>query len=157
MRTRISLYLFLLISMVVQIILRKYLGWFPDLSLLMVVFVGIFFGWGEVVVFCLIAGVFRGSFSDSTFLIDIILFPAVGLICSALKNLFYKNNPVAQAFMTTAALTIVIGVHISYLNITDIGTMSILSVWRSSWKSIVMTIVLSPVIFLFLKEQTRVE
>ena len=106
--------------------------------------------------FSFIAGILRGSFSGSTFYLDIFLFPAIGGAALFLRNLFYRNNPVAQAFITAVALCVVVMGHILYLNLGDFRAVDLLLVWATSWRTVIMTIILSPLIFLFLKKQIRI-
>ena len=157
MRTRIRLYVFLIISVIVQLIFKNYTAWMPDLILLIVVFSGIFLKGTEVLFFSFIAGILRGSFSGSTFYLDIFLFPGIGGVALVLRNLFYRNNPIVQAFITAVALCVVVVGHTIYLNVGNPRVINLLSVWGTIWRTGIMTIGLSPLIFFFLKKQTRIE
>ena len=157
MKTRIYLYVLLIVSVMVQAVLLKHVAWFPDIILLVVVFTGIFRGGIEGLELGLVAGFFRGCFSVGTLPLDILLFPAVGAISSMSTRMFYRQNPATQIFTTmVAAITVVIA-HTLYLNMTGGNDVGIPFVFLASWKCLAVTVFVSPFVFAFLKELLRLE
>ncbi|MFH1552635.1 MAG: rod shape-determining protein MreD [Candidatus Omnitrophota bacterium] len=156
-KKRVFLYGLLMFSVLAQVILMKRVAWFPDIILLMVVFAGIFRGGIEAAVLGLVAGLLRGLFSPETLPIDIFIFPAVGVISSVMTRMFYRQNPAAQIFTTTIAVTLVVALQTLYLNATSGSDIGVHIVLLKSWKPIVVTVVISPFVFTFLKELLRLE
>ncbi len=157
MRTRVYLYSLLIVSVGVQVILMRRIVWFPDLILLMVIFTAIFRGGIEGAGFGLAAGFLRGCFSVGTLPLDIFLFPAVGAISARLTRMFYRQNPAAQVFTTVIAALIVVAAHTLYLNVTAGNDVKISFAFLSSWRSVIVTVLVSPFAFAFLKTLLRLE
>jgi rod shape-determining protein MreD len=149
-------YLYLLVALVISVMLQVafvgHLGWMPDLILLVVIFMGIFSGPLSGAATGLVAGVLRGFFSPETFVVDIFLFPALGAAASMVSSLFYKQNPAAQIFITALGVVAVISVHTLLLNFLSGNNVSIYSVLAGSWKQLVVTVCVSPFVFILLKE-----
>ncbi len=154
---RILLYGLLILFVFVQIVLKKYISWVPDIILLMVVFTGVFRGSVEGAGLGLVAGFFRGCFSAGTFALDIFLFPAVGLVSSLLGGMFYRQNPVAQMFTTAVAILIVTASHTLYLNFVYGNDVGVFPVIMASWKCLITTVCVSPFFFAFLKKTLRLK
>lgn len=157
MKKQFYVYALLLVFVIAQIFFVKRLSWFPDLILLMVVFVGIFGGGARGAWVGLIAGFLRGCFSPETFPVDIVIFPAVGLISSAMASRIYRQNPVAQVFISAIAVVIVVVAHTVYLNIVSGNDIGIPLVFMKSWKTLVSTVFCSPLMFAFLDGVLRPE
>ncbi|MDP8298975.1 MAG: rod shape-determining protein MreD [Candidatus Tantalella remota] len=149
-------YLYLLVALVISVMLQVafvgHLGWMPDLILLVVVFVGIFAGPFTGAVTGLVAGVLRGFFSPETFVVDIFLFPGLGAAAAMVSTLFYKQNPAAQIFITALGVFAVVSVHTLFLNFLSGNDVSIYFVLTGSWKPLVVTVFVSPFVFILLKE-----
>ena len=104
MAKRFYLYGLLLVFVFLQVILMKHVSWFPDIILLMVVFAGVFRGAFEGVCAGFIAGFLRGSFSVDTFLLDMFLFAAVGLLSSVMGKMLYRQHSFAQILVTSVSV-----------------------------------------------------
>lgn len=157
MKTRLSLYILLVLFVFTQIVLMKYVPWFPDIILLIVVFTGIFRGSVEGAALGLAAGFFRGCFSVDTLVLDIFLFPVVGVMSSVMAGRFYRQNPAAQMLITAGAILGVAVSHILYLNFISSNDASVFLVILTSWKCLVTTVFISPFLFALLKKTLRLK
>jgi len=157
MKTRFYLYGLLIISVLAQAILVSRIERFPDVILLMVVFTGIFLGGADGASFGFIAGFFRGCLSVDTLALDILIFPAVGALSSLLPRMFYRQNPAAQVITTATAAFMVIAAHTFYLNMTSGNDIGIPFVILMSRRSLIMTVLVSPFAFAFLKWLLRLK
>ncbi len=115
--------------------------------LVMVVFAGIFRGAIDGLVSGLIAGVIRGLFSVDTLVLDVILFPAVGVMSAAVSNLFYRHNVANQLLMVFLAVAGVIFVHTVYFNIVADNDMGVMMTLLKSWRTVLITMIVSPFVF----------
>ncbi len=157
MKTRIYLYSLIILSVLLQITIMGRFAWFPDITILVVVFTGIFLGGAKGAEVGLLAGILRGAFSVGTFPLDIFLFPTVGAVASMLGKMFYRQNPAAQIFTTTISMFIVVVGHIAYLNAAYLNDVEISIVVRSSWSTIIITALISPVAFILFREFLHIE
>lgn len=144
---QLTLYGLFIIAASAQLLLMTRFTWVPDLMLVMVVFAGIFRGPIDGLVAGLIAGVIRGLFSVDTLLLDVILFPAVGLISAAISNLFYRHNAANQLLMVFVAMAGVVLVHTAYFNAAANNDISVVATLLKSWKAVLVTLIVSPFIF----------
>ena len=156
-KKQFCVYALLLIFALAQVFFIKRLSWFPDLILLMVVFGGIFGGSARGAWVGLIAGFFRGCFSPETFLVDIVIFPVAGLLSSAIASRIYRQNPVAQVFISAIAVVMVVVTHATYLNVISGNDIGISLVFIKSWKTLTATVFCSPLMFAFLDGALRPE
>ena len=147
MKKRLYLYGILVFAVFLQTYAMKYLGIFPDVILLVVVFTGIFSGVSEGAILGLVAGFLRGSFSPSTLGVDIFLFPAIGAVSSLLSRLFYRQNPTVQMFTALVAFFLVVFVHTVYLNNLSGNEVSVVAMLLGSWKQLLLTIITVPFMF----------
>mgnify|MGYP006306368349 CR=1 FL=1 len=154
-RRRTTLFALLVICFAVQAFAMKRTGVFPDLVLLVVVFTGIFFGSREAVAFGLIAGFMRGAFSVDTMGVDILVFPLVGALSSMLGGMVYHQNPAAQMLAVSASIVVVIAAHTGYLNMISGNNASLLHVFYASWKTIALTVAVSPFFFFLSKRSLK--
>ena len=152
MKVRLILYVLLVLFVFMQITLMKYVPWVPDIILLMVVFAGIFRGGVEGAGVGLAAGLLRGCFSVGTSLLDIFLFPAVGVMSSLLAGVLYWQNPFSQMFITAAAAFMVIAGHAFYLNFSGGNDVGVFFPVMTSWKCVLSTVCVAPFLFAFLKK-----
>lgn len=157
MKTRIYLYLILVLAVLVQVLMMKHVGGFPDIILLVVVFTGIFRGWAEGAALGLVAGLLRGAFSVATLPVDIFLFPMVGGMSSVLSKLFYRHNPTVQMFTSAVALFAVIAAQTVYLNNIAGNEIGVSSVVLKSWKQFFLTILIVPFMFMALRAVLKLE
>jgi len=123
----------------------------------MVVFVSIFRGSIEGARFGLVAGFLRGCFSVGTFPVDIFLFPVVGMISSLFPKMVYRDKPVAQVFISVAAIFFVIAVHVIYINLASSSNVGIPFIFLNSWRTITATIVTAPILFAVLRVVLNVQ
>lgn len=157
MKTRLFLYILLVLGVAAQVVLMMRLSWFPDLVLLMVVFVSIFRRVGESIVFSFVAGFLRGCFSLGTLGVDILLFPAVSALSSMLAKMFYRQNSAAQIFITTIAFAVVLGSHTFYLNVTGDSNIAFSSAVSANWRHMAATIFICPFAYAAVKGLLRLE
>lgn len=157
MRERLLIFCLIIISVFIQVVLAKYTRWTPDLILLMVIFTGVFRSPREAVTFGILAGFLRGIFSVGTFPVDILLFPILGAASFMLAEMFYRENLFTQIFITSLALFALAAAHISYFNIISGNDIRIPLVFLASWRTFFTTIIISPFIFHFLKNLSRLE
>ncbi|MEA3489188.1 MAG: rod shape-determining protein MreD [Candidatus Omnitrophota bacterium] len=151
MKIRWRSFICLIVCVLVQVALMRYVTFFPDVILLFVVFTGIFRGGTEAAVSGFLAGFLRGCFSVGTSALDIFLFPAVGILSSALGGKVYRQNPVAQIFIAAIAVVTVVIAHTIYLNVMTGSGIGIGFVFLNSWKTLVATVLVAPFFFVFLK------
>jgi rod shape-determining protein MreD len=148
MNKRTHLYGILLAVTILQMICMKYTPYFPDIMILIVVFSGIFLGRGEGIRVGFAAGFLRGCLSIYTLPIDIFLFPAIGALSDILAERFYRQNPVIEMFVVAFALFFAVAFHAFYIKI--LAQNEFIGVWNifmGNLRSIVVTIVFSPVFF----------
>jgi rod shape-determining protein MreD len=130
----------------------KHTRWFPDIMLLMVVFMGIFGGYTEGIKFGFVVGFLRGILSVYTLPVDLFLFPLIGAVCAVLAERFYRQNPVAEMFIACVAVFMVIIFHASSLKI--ISGNEFIGVWSTlagSLRAVIVTVIFSPVFFHLLR------
>ncbi|MFA5085855.1 MAG: hypothetical protein WC482_05780 [Candidatus Omnitrophota bacterium] len=151
MTKRLTLYALFILAIALQLLLMTRIPWIPDIVLIMVVFAGIFRGPIEGLFAGLVAGVIRGLFSVDSLPVDVFLFPAVGVLVSALSNLFYRQNVANQMLLMLTAIVTVIAVHTSYFNHVSGNDISVLDVLAKSWNVVLLTFVASPFIFAYLR------
>ncbi|MGB2600148.1 MAG: rod shape-determining protein MreD [Candidatus Omnitrophota bacterium] len=152
MNKRIHLYGLLLAATLIQAVCMKHFRWFPDIMLLMVVFTGIFGGYAEGIKFGFVAGFLRGILSVYTLPVDLFLFPLIGAVSAVLAERFYRQNPVAEMFITAVAVFTAIVFHTSCLKI--VSGNEFVGVWSAiagSLRAVTVTIVFSPVFFHLLR------
>ena len=154
---RLYIFLLLLLFVLLQVGLFKGAAWSPDLIVLMVVFIGIFRGTREALVYGLIAGFLRGCFSEGTIYLDILLFPLAGMVSSILGRMFYRQNPAVQALNALIVMVLIMFVHTAFLNITSGNDIPISFVYAASWRRIAVTVLVSPFVFSFLAYLLRLE
>jgi rod shape-determining protein MreD len=157
MKQRVILYILLFISLFLQVSFMGRVNWFPDLVLLVVIFTGMFRGSAEGGLMGLAAGFLRGCFSINTFVLDLFLFPVVGLVSSIMPRLFYRQNAAAQVFVVLLALLAVVNVHTFYMNSiwgNDIGLSTAIFNSRGVFAG---TLIAAPLLFAFLQRVLQVE
>jgi rod shape-determining protein MreD len=151
MRTRATLFIVLVTSVVAQVSFMRHTEAFPDIVLLVVVFTGIFRGRAEALAIGFLAGVLRGCFSVDTMAVDIFIFPLVGAFSSMLGGMVYRQNLAVQMFTVIAAIILLVTAHTAYLDLLAGGDIGIFSVFLRSWKALSVTVVAAPFFFAFLK------
>ena len=154
---RKRLYFSLIIVVLIQAMLMRRIFWFPDLVLLTVVFAGIFRGNLEGVCTGFVAGFLRGCFSVNMLGLDIFLFPFIGIMSAMMPRMFYRQNPAAQMFTVLITMVTAITAHTLYLNFVGGNDITVSSVLLRSWKCLAVTIMVSPLFFMFLKSLLRME
>ncbi len=155
MRQRVSIYIYLVFSAIVQVVLMRKVSWGPDLILLVVVFSGIFYGVFEGMVVGFIAGSLRSVFSSYNFVFDVVLFSAAGLLSFILSRAFYRRNPLAQVFAVMVILGLVISAQILYLNATSGNDISVFAAMKESFPVIMTTLITAPFLFYFLGKDVK--
>lgn len=145
------LYALLLVSVVAQSVLFRFVVWFPDLILLTVVFAGIFRRLDEAVVLGVVAGFLRNCFSVQPLFLDIFLFPLVGIISFLLGGMFYRRNPVVQIFTSLVCMAMVVAAHLLYFNLAMGNDIAIVPVFIRSKGVIAVTALFSPLFFAIFK------
>lgn len=150
MNKRLTLYALFILAVALQLLLMTRIPWIPDIVLIMVVFAGIFRGPIEGLFVGLAAGVIRGLFSVDSLPVDVFLFPAVGVLVSALSNLFYRQNVANQMLLMMIALVAVITVHTAYFNHISENDLNVLEVLAKSWSVVLLTLFTSPFVFSYL-------
>ena len=146
-RIRLYLYALLVVSVLIQAYSLKFFSVFPDVIILLTVFTGMFFGAGEGLILGIFAGLLRGSFSQGTILIDVVVFPIVGLLSSVLAKMFYHKNPAFQIFTALVSVFVVVSFQTVYLNYTGGNDIELFYVFFKSWPSLLLTILGAPVFF----------
>ena len=130
----------------------KYTPWFPDIMLLMVVFVGIFAGQLEGIRFGFLAGILRGSLSVYTLPLDLFLFPLVGVLSAMMAERVYRQNPVIEILITTVCVFVVTIFHVFCLKaVSGNELIGVWSVLAGSSRAIIVTIAFSPPFFFLLR------
>lgn len=157
MRKNLYLYGLVVVCALIQVISARYIGWFPDLVLLVVIFSGVFQGVFTALAVGLVAGVFQGCFSVTTGDMDIFLFPVLGLVSSALSRLFYRYNPAAQIFIVLSVLVTALAVRVYYLNLVSGSELEMPYVLIRHWKNILADIIVAPVFFIFIKDRLHIK
>ena len=156
-RIRLYLYALLAVSLLIQVYGLKFFPVFPDIVILLVVFTGMFFGASEGAVFGVLAGLLRGSFSQGTILIDIIVFPLVGFLSSVLAKMFYHKNPAFQIFTALVSVFVVVFLQTIYLNSVGGNDIELSHVFIKSWGSLLLTILGAPVFFALVETLLKIE
>jgi rod shape-determining protein MreD len=146
-KQRLYLYGLLLVSLLVQISFMGRIAWFPDLVLLVVVFTGIFWGPGEGIILGLVAGFLRGCFSPTTFPLDIVLFPVVGVISAVMSKMFYRRNPAAQIVTVAVATLAVVSAHTLSQNALSGNDVELSVVIFGSKGVLISTVLAAPLLF----------
>ena len=144
--------LILILSVMLQVTVGWRLSWFPDISLIIVVFAGIFYGYKESAKAGLIVGFLRGIFSAGTLAVDVLLFPLAGLLSALLARMLYRQNPVVQGLITMAAIFSVVVCQIFYLNFTYGNDLNALIVFIRSWPMVSATVLSAPFMFLLFRK-----
>ena len=158
MNKRIRLYGLLLVVTLIQIVCMKHTSFFPDLMLLMVVFMGIFQGHVEGIKFGFLAGFLRGTLSVYTLPVDIFLFPMIGALSAIMAERAYRQNPVVEIIITTISVFIVVFFHAFCLKIVSANEfVGAWGVFTGSFRALIVTIALSPPFFFFLRGMTAQE
>lgn len=157
MKERGLLFFLVIVSVLIQIFLAKHTRWTLDLVLLIVIFIGIFRGPHEAVIFGILAGFLRGIFSVDTLEMDIALFPVLGAVSYMLGGMFYRQNLFTQIFITLAALFAVVTSHTLYLNAISGNDIKVSFMLFASWRTFFVTAIISPFIFYFLRSLARLE
>ncbi|MFH1305828.1 MAG: hypothetical protein ABIH74_05465 [Candidatus Omnitrophota bacterium] len=157
MRKKIWLYVLLLVCVPVQAVLMKHAGWVPDVMLIMVVFVGVFYGEVQGAGFGLTAGFFRWCFSATAFPLGILIFPLIGAASSKLPGVFYRQNPIMQMFTVMIALFAVVAAQTFYLSVLSGNDAGMFSVISENIRQLALTVFVSPLVFAFLKVMLRVK
>jgi hypothetical protein len=70
---------------------------------------------------------------------------------AVLSRMFYRQNPAVQLSVTAAALLVVVAAHTSYLNLLSGNDIALMHVLSGSWVSLLLTIVISPLVFISLQ------
>ncbi len=157
MKSRLSLHILIVLAVVVQVVVRKYIHWFPDVILILVVFAGVFRGASEGLLVGLITGFLRGCFSPYTFSVDLFLFPLVGVISAMLAIILYRQNLAVQVFVVLVAAFTVISGHVFYLNVVSGNNVAMPAVLFRSRPVILATAITAPLIFNVLRRLWYVE
>ncbi len=157
MKQRAILYILLFAFFFLQVSFMGRVNWFPDLVLLIVIFTGMFRGSAEGGLMGLAAGFLRGCFSVNTFVLDLFLFPVVGLVSSVMPRLFYRQNAAAQVFVVLLALLAVVNAHALYMNSVWGNDVSLPAVIFNSRGVFAGTLIAAPLLFAFLKRILHVE
>jgi rod shape-determining protein MreD len=152
MQKRIHLYGLLLAVTLIQMVCMKLTPWFPDVMLLMVIFVGIFGGHAEGIKFGFLTGLLRGSLSVHTFPMDLFLFPLVGALSAFMAEAVYRQNPVVELFITTVDMLVVIIFHAIFLKMLSGNVfLSAWGIFAGSFRTIIVTLAFSPLFYSILR------
>ncbi|MCK4851916.1 MAG: hypothetical protein KAS86_02270 [Candidatus Omnitrophica bacterium] len=152
MKNTLMLYVLLLVSLSVQICPAGYSVWAPDVVLLLVVFTATLRGLAAGLRIGLVAGFLRGVFSACMFPLDIVLYPAVGMVSALMSGMLYGQSPVVQIFITGIAVFLSNAAHVLYLNALSGNDIAVSFVLVGNWRGIVVTMISAPFVFLFLKK-----
>ncbi|MBF0216502.1 MAG: rod shape-determining protein MreD [Candidatus Omnitrophica bacterium] len=143
-----GIYLFFFMAFLAQIRFSPGSVWCPDFILLAVVFISIFGGMGNGVISGFLLGALRGFFSAHTLPADIVVFPLIALFSSMMSGMFYRNSPVLHIFVMLVAMISLVFAHTAYLNILTGNDIRFLSAVADNWRVVVVTLILSPIIFM---------
>ncbi|MFH1395360.1 MAG: hypothetical protein ABIH09_04305 [Candidatus Omnitrophota bacterium] len=157
MKKNLALYISMLSCIFVQVFLMRRVLWFPDIILLMVVFAGIFLDVFDAVIFGITAGFFSACFSVDMMIPGIIIFPISALASALLAKMFYKQNFAVQSLISFAVIILVIGLQTCYFNVVLHNTLELVLPVSANWKQVVVTVLFSPIFFMFLKIVLRIK
>jgi len=125
--------------------------WFPDLVLLVVIFTAVFNGVFGALAFGLAAGILRGLLSVHTFSADIIIFPVLGAAAAILSKTFYRQSPIMNMLVAGISICLLMIVHTLYFAAIFGDCPGLHVVLAGSWRVIVSTILVSPLVFLTIR------
>ena len=143
-------------SLLFQVAVTKYFSNFPDLSLLVIVFGGIYFFGIEIIFLVVIVSFIRGFFSQETLVVDVFLMPCVCLVSYFFSKMFNRENIFFQALITVISFIMIIAAHILYFNISTGNYLSVMTFIVGSWKKIFLTSLMAPIVFLIYREYFRI-
>jgi rod shape-determining protein MreD len=152
MNKNIYIYPLLVLVFLIQLFLTRYFTWTPDVVLIIVVFVGIFYKPHEAVLIGLLAGILRGSVSVGTLPVDIAAFPVAAIVAGGMARALNKHSWLTHALVTLVCMMLVIVFQISYINFVAGNNVSMKFILSKNWNIIIITALISPIIFSILGE-----
>lgn len=147
MKNRFGAYIILLLSLALELFALKYSRVFPELTLMFVVFAGIFFGPFEGVVLGVTAGFLRACFSSGTFGTDMIMFAFIAYVSSVFSVMFYKKNPLFHAVLVLAAFISFLSAQAIFFSAAYGTDIPVVTVLNGSRLQILFTVLTAPFIF----------
>lgn len=157
MNNRKVLYFTLTASFLLEIFMLRYVGIFPDLLVIIVVYTAIF---SELVVCqeaALVAGLLRSVFSSYPFPVDIITFQVMAFFAHMLSRLLEGQRALVSMLITGASLALVGWLQLMY-QYSALGTSpDVASAMTGNLGAILVTAALALPVFKFLKRNTLTE
>lgn len=149
MKNTIKIYIALVITLSIQLLASRYSKIFPDLSLMLVVFGGIFFGFLEGVALGIVTGFLRGCFSSGAMAPQVISLGVVAYMSSMFSSMFYRKNPFFHALSILVACLLVVFVQIVHLRTSYSSDISFLEFTVANKWRVFYTVLTGPLIFQF--------
>ncbi len=152
MRKLLLILLILVTLFLIQLFFYRYSLSIPDLTLLMVIFIGAYFGILEVVAAGLIAGILRGSVSVGTLHADIFSFIFIGITSALLTRYLDRSSFFVHVFITFVGVFLLFNLRLIYLNHVFQNDVDVSSFLSGNTASMLTTIIVSPFLFISLKK-----
>ncbi|MBU0683495.1 MAG: hypothetical protein ABIH85_00870 [Candidatus Omnitrophota bacterium] len=157
MKRYLVLYVSLLSCIFFQVFFLRQVLWFPDIILLMVVFVGIFLDVFDAIIFGFAAGFLSACFSVDMMVPGIIIFPISAVVSAVLAKMFYKQNFAVQGLISFVVIIVMIVLQTCYFNIILHNTLELVLPISANWKQVAVTVLFSPIFFMLYKPVLRIK
>jgi rod shape-determining protein MreD len=150
MRKFIFAILLLIIGAAVQVHSAPYMVWCPDFILLFVIYVSLFCSLKKGLLTGAFAGFLRGILSFNTIVVDIVCFVVVVFVSYLISMMIYKQNPILHVLVTMAGFFIMLSSYAVFFSLTSYSDVSIGGILDDSWRTVIITVLISPFFFLSL-------
>lgn len=147
-----NLYVLLPIVMIVELALNLGSNVYVDLIFLMVVFAGIFLNLESALKFAVCAALLRSFFTEGLFLADMIIFPGFAFIGSLVSGFFYREDHFVLSLLGAGFTAVLMLAESFFFKMAHSRGIAVFSVFTNNWTMILLTAVVTPFFFHFLKK-----
>jgi hypothetical protein len=152
MKKKNILYVLVVFSLFLQVYFAGASRYIPDLAIIAVAFAAVFGELEEGIQVALVAGFIKGLLSASMFFAYIVMYPLVAVVSWFISLMLYRQSAVIQLIIVALAVFLVNNFQLFYLNVVSGNDVNILPVLANRVFADLLTIIIAPAVFDFLKE-----